>query len=225
MKESLTTVRPDFASPLLTSHCAGVETFNKALHKGALNLENDNIAKAKAKQDKIDRVRLRQADDEAGLSNCVKHAVGCVITDVHGRIVSTGRNGAPAGAENCSEHFHNYKDLINKNQHIVKTGNRSQQIYAQGRIDLANAEHHNWSSDNEIHAEANAIMHSSPEKRMGGTLYVNLQPCPHCAKLIAGSGVSRVVFGKMYGRTNDSQTEKLFKDVGIQYIFIPNFLE
>ena len=189
--------------------------------------EEDRIAHFIAKQVKIDRVRLKQADDEAGLSNCVKHTVGCVITDVHGRIVSTGRNGAPANALNCSERFPHY--FADSKRFAAICNNldnpHSEREHAANELDKLNKEHHAWSADNEIHAEANAIMHSSPEKRMGGTLYVNLQPCPHCAKLIAGSGVARVVFGKTYGRTNDEQTQKLFNDAGIQYIIIPNFLE
>jgi dCMP deaminase len=185
----------------------------------------DNDTHRTYKQVKIDRVRLKQANEESKLSSCVKHAVGCIITDVHGKIVSTGYNGTPTGAQNCSERFPDFDHQVSIHKLGIKISTGVDHIKAQNNLEKLMKEHHSWSATHEIHAEANAIMHSSPEKRMGGTLYVNLQPCQHCAKLIAGSGVSRVVFGKMYARTDDTKTEKLFKDVGIHYIFIPNFLE
>lgn len=43
------------------------------------------------------------------------------------------------------------------------------------------------------HAEAGALLHSDPARRRGGTLIVNGPPCFECARLIASSGVSRVV--------------------------------
>lgn len=45
-----------------------------------------------------------------------------------------------------------------------------------------------------IHGEQNAIMWSDPASRIGGTIYVTAPPCMTCARLIAGSGVSRVVY-------------------------------
>lgn len=44
------------------------------------------------------------------------------------------------------------------------------------------------------HAEAGALLYSDPSRRRGGVLVVNGPPCLECAKLIASSGVSRVVF-------------------------------
>lgn len=43
------------------------------------------------------------------------------------------------------------------------------------------------------HAEAGALLYSDPARRRGGTLIVNGPPCFECARLIASSGVSRVV--------------------------------
>lgn len=44
-----------------------------------------------------------------------------------------------------------------------------------------------------IHAEQNAIIHTSWESRIGATLYVNGTPCVMCARLISNSGITRVV--------------------------------
>ena len=45
-----------------------------------------------------------------------------------------------------------------------------------------------------VHAEMNAILNARQSVR-GLTLYINpLSPCPECAKLIAASGIDRVVW-------------------------------
>lgn len=44
-----------------------------------------------------------------------------------------------------------------------------------------------------IHAEQNAIIHCDYTKMRGATIYVTLSPCVHCAKMIANSGIARVV--------------------------------
>ena len=44
-----------------------------------------------------------------------------------------------------------------------------------------------------IHAEANAILYSSPQDRERATIYITGVPCFTCAKLIANSGISEVV--------------------------------
>lgn len=44
------------------------------------------------------------------------------------------------------------------------------------------------------HAEAGALLWSDATMRQGGTLVVNGPPCFGCAKLIASSGVARVVY-------------------------------
>lgn len=44
-----------------------------------------------------------------------------------------------------------------------------------------------------IHAEVNAILHSSAPVR-GSSLYVTLFPCHECIKLVASSGITRIVY-------------------------------
>jgi dCMP deaminase len=58
-----------------------------------------------------------------------------------------------------------------------------------------------WGHDNciAIHAEANAILYSSPEEREGATIYITGVPCFGCAKLVANSGIAEVVAeGEVY---------------------------
>lgn len=53
-----------------------------------------------------------------------------------------------------------------------------------------------------VHAEANAIAQAAKHGARidGATCYVNICPCPSCFKLLANSGVARVVFAELYGK-------------------------
>jgi dCMP deaminase len=51
----------------------------------------------------LDQWLLNMAVVVAARSTCPRKAVGCVITDRAGRVLSVGYNGAPRGAAHCSE--------------------------------------------------------------------------------------------------------------------------
>lgn len=162
------------------------------------------------KQTKLDITRLKQCADESEMSNCVKHSVGCIITNKAGQMVSSGYNGTPKGHENCCDIFPNFKEDFAR----LSASNEPKDAK---RLEALVMAHREWSFDNEIHAEVNAIMHSNPADRKDGTLYVNLQPCPNCAKMIAASGVARVIFAKAYHRADDAVSQRLFKKSKIEY--------
>lgn len=48
-----------------------------------------------------------------------------------------------------------------------------------------------------IHAEQNALIYSDFSRLRGGTAYVTTAPCIHCAKMLANSGISRLVCGEV----------------------------
>jgi dCMP deaminase len=90
-----------------------------------------------------------------------------VIVQGH-RIVATGYNGGPSGYPHCDE----------------GACPRAASDAPQG---------HEYERCIAIHAEANALLFSSPEERDGASLYCTGAPCFGCAKLIANSGVGEVV--------------------------------
>jgi dCMP deaminase len=100
-------------------------------------------------------------------ATCSRRKHGAVIVRDR-RIVSTGYNGGPSGFPHCDE----------------GACPRANSIAPQG---------HDYESCIAIHAEANALLFSSPEERDGASLYCTGAPCFGCAKLIANSGVSEVV--------------------------------
>lgn len=110
---------------------------------------------------------LNLARETATRSNCVRRQHGAVIVR-NRRIRSTGYNGPPSGHAHCDE----------------------------GACPRAGSdETSGWAYDScvAIHAEANAILYSSPEQREGGSIYITGVPCFTCAKLIANSGITEVV--------------------------------
>ncbi|CAN5735512.1 cytidine/deoxycytidylate deaminase family protein [soil metagenome] len=114
-----------------------------------------------------DQYFLNLARETATRSNCVRRQHGAVIVRRR-RIRSTGYNGPPSGHAHCSE----------------------------GACPRAREESSSgWGHDNcvAIHAEANAILYSSPEERDGAAIYITGVPCFTCSKLIANSGITEVV--------------------------------
>ncbi len=114
-----------------------------------------------------DRYFLNIAIETARRSNCVRRQHGAVIVKKR-RICATGYNGPPSGHAHCDEG-----------------------ACPRARSDTPSG----WSHDNciAIHAEANALLYSSPAEREGATIYITGVPCFSCAKLIANSGVDEVV--------------------------------
>ena len=121
-----------------------------------------------------DHYFLNIARETASRSNCVRRQHGAVIVKKR-RISSTGYNGPPSGHAHCDE------GACPRAVSEAATG---------------------WGHDNciAIHAEANAILYSSPVEREGATIYITGVPCFGCAKLIANSGITEVV---THGETYD----------------------
>jgi dCMP deaminase len=75
-----------------------------------------------------------------------------------------------------------------------------------------------------IHAEMNMVIKALNEKVdiKGSTLYVNLMPCPSCARVLALSGIKKVVCRE---RHFGDYAEELFSDMGIEVIVLDNLKE
>lgn len=131
-------------------------------------------------------------------SKCIAHHVGAVLVK-NDRIVSTGYNGTPAKQQNCCD----------ANWHLVHNDELQNWVSEE-----AKQQHHEWSQLHELHAEHNALLFANPVDRNGATLYCTLQPCYVCSLLIAGSGISRVIYDAEYHRTPQEALDVL-KNAGI----------
>lgn len=118
-------------------------------------------------------------------STCAKRNYFAVILAPNKRVCGVGYNGSPPGMGHC------------KDGHCPR-------LYEETPS--------GQSYDNCIsqHAEMGALLWSDPSLRQGGTLVVNGSPCFLCAKLIASSGISRVVF----------YTDPVYKDEGKVVVFL-----
>jgi dCMP deaminase len=114
-----------------------------------------------------DEYFLDLATTTATRATCVRRHHGSVIVKGR-RIVATGYNGGPSGYPHCD----------------AGGCPRATSDAPQG---------HDYERCIAIHAEANALLFSSPEERDGATIYITGAPCFGCAKLIANSGVREVV--------------------------------
>lgn len=110
--------------------------------------------------------------------------VGAVLVDRDMRIISTGFNGFPPGADESPDNW-------------LKPS-------AYSRI---------------IHAEVNAIARARCDLR-GHFLYVTLQPCRECLKLIAAVGIDRVFFRDEYAKES-AESYLLARFFGIDLVQIP----
>lgn len=95
--------------------------------------------------------------------------VGAVIVNRKNRIVSSGYNGFCDGIS----------DDNGKWRKDAKKESDNKYMYV-------------------VHAEVNAIV-SAKTDCSGCTMYVTHHPCHDCAKIIVQSGITRVVYGKMWG--------------------------
>jgi dCMP deaminase len=121
---------------------------------------------------KWDEAHMKVARVYAELSSARRAKVGCIIVKDN-RIQSIGYNGMPTGWDNNCE--------VEIRQHEL------------GTMSLV-------TKQEVLHAETNAIakIARSTESCEGSTIYITMQPCIDCAKLIYQSGIARVVWADEY---------------------------
>jgi len=129
-------------------------------------------------------------------STCSKAQYMAIVVDSNRRILGTGYNGTPSGMQHCNDN----------GCPRVANNAPSGSPYDYG-LGLCFA----------IHAEANALLHSDRSARVGGTIYVGGLPCFGCAKLIAGSGLARLVYlGNEADREDHTQSIEVLSKSGIK---------
>jgi len=114
---------------------------------------------------------LSIAEIVATRSSCARRAVGAVIVDEVGYVLSTGYNGPARGQPNCTE-----------------TPCPGAAAPPGERLDACIA----------IHAEVNAIAQARNIKE-AAALYCTVSPCVHCAKTLSNlPNLKRVFFRELY---------------------------
>jgi dCMP deaminase len=136
----------------------------------------------------FDEYCLKIASVVAERSTCRRHHVGAVaVRNKH--ILTTGYNGAPAGAKDCLELG------CLRDEQGIPSGERHEVCRA-------------------IHAEQNVIIQAGLHgvSLEGSTVYCTHTPCVLCAKMLVNAKIARYV---SFGQYNDATFIGLFRDAGI----------
>lgn len=130
--------------------------------------------RAKIKRPSWDEYFLNIAKLVATRSTCLRRKVGAVVVK-NKQILATGYNGAPTGITHCDE-VGCLRDKL-----AVPSGQRHELCRA-------------------LHAEQNAFLQAARHgvSLDGGTLYVTVQPCSICAKMIINVGIKKIVIEGNY---------------------------
>lgn len=117
-----------------------------------------------------DEYFLMLAKLAATRSTCLAFPVGAVIVK-NKQILATGYNGSPAGSAHCTEQGYCYPGL--------SSCDASKTLPSRA-----------------VHAEANAIAQAAKHgiSTEGASIYVTLEPCLSCLKLIISAGIHEVFY-------------------------------
>lgn len=139
-----------------------------------------------------DEYFLQIADIVKTRSTCLRRQVGAVIVKDN-RIITTGYNGAPSGLSHCFDLGGCYREKLG-----IPSGQRHELCRA-------------------LHAEQNAIIQAANLgiSTKDSTMYVTLQPCVICAKMMINAGVIRVVYQGAYP---DELSMSILTEAGIELI-------
>jgi len=127
-------------------------------------------------------------------STCLRHHMGAIaVRDKH--ILTTGYNGAPAGAKDCLELG------CLRDENGIASGTR---------VEICRA----------IHAEQNVIIQAGLHgvSLQGATVYCTHTPCVLCAKMLVNARIARFV---SFGKYADETFMELFKEAGIKFEMKP----
>ena len=99
------------------------------------------------------------------------------------RIITTGYNGAPSGLRHCT--------------------------------DIGGCERERHELCRALHAEQNAIIQAAKVgvSTEGATIYITLQPCVICAKMLVNAGITRIVHR---GEYPDPLSQSILAEAGIE---------
>lgn len=125
-------------------------------------------------------------------STCLRRQVGAVIVKEN-RIITTGYNGAPSGLKHCTEIGGCERARLN-----IPSGQRHELCRA-------------------LHAEQNAIIQAAKVgvSTEGATIYITLQPCVICAKMLVNAGIKRIVFK---GEYPDTLSKAILEEAEIELV-------
>ena len=143
-----------------------------------------------------DEWALKLALLTAQRTTCCRRAVGCVLLNARGHVLSTGYNGVAAGLPHCNEVKMvgtDYKDLGGG----VSMPQRMVQSFPHACEGAKAPSGTNLDGCQAIHAEQNALLQCRDMYAIH-TAYVTASPCMTCCKLLLNTSCQRIVYVEEY---------------------------
>jgi len=124
-------------------------------------------------------------------SSCLAFPVGAAIVK-NKQVLATGYNGSPAGSANCTTQGYCYPGLSSCDASKILPSRA-------------------------VHAEANAIAQAAKHgiSTDGACIYVTLEPCLYCLKLIISAGIHEVFYETSFNSGEKALVRDSFIDEGL----------
>jgi dCMP deaminase len=134
------------------------------------SMDNPIVMKDESERPTWDEYFLMLAKLTATRSTCLAFPVGAIIVKDR-QVLATGYNGSPSGSVHCTAQGYCYPEL--------SSCDASKTLPSRS-----------------VHAEANAIAQAAKHgiNTNGASIYVTLEPCLSCLKLIISSGIREVFY-------------------------------
>lgn len=123
-------------------------------------------------------------------TTCLRRAVGCVLLNARGHVLSTGSNGVAAGQPHCNE-------PTDKIWVSGPTGEEAQILYGHACPGACAVSGTNLDGCEAIHAEQNALLQCHDVYAID-TCCTTTSPCMTCTKLLLNTSCQRIVFLEEY---------------------------
>lgn len=138
-----------------------------------------------------DEYFLMLAKLAATRATCLAFPVGAVIVK-NKQVVATGYNGSPSGSAHCTAQGYCYPGLSSCDASITMPSRA-------------------------VHAEANAIAQAAKHgtTTAGASIYVTLEPCLSCLKLIISAGIQEVFYETTFNTGEKASVRDSFVKEGL----------
>jgi dCMP deaminase len=136
-----------------------------------------------------DQWAMNIAKITATRTSCCRRAVGCVLTNSRGHLLSTGYNGVAAGMPHCNEVV------------VNSTGGETTPWACPGAHSPSGT---NLDGCHALHAEQNALLQCRDVYQIE-TAYVTTAPCMTCTKLLLNTSCKEIMYVDDYPQAAESK--------------------
>jgi dCMP deaminase len=126
-------------------------------------------------------------------TTCLRRAVGCVLVNARGHVLSTGYNGVAAGQKHCNEtETWTVKHVVPPDEIVVS--------HPHACTGATSPSGTNLDACQAIHAEQNALLQCQDVYEID-TCYCTTSPCMTCTKLLLNTSCKVIIYREEYPAT------------------------